>query len=317
MTNSARLLFGLVVVLLFVQINTNQLTSSSRAEELKLINKLRLEIEEFKKNLTNFYNYSIICGGKAYESRADRAFTDNTIPSKFKSFAFSTYLKPELRLNKCPKWSNNIETVPRSGGMDMLSIPENTKPGQKVYLLLAIDPESEPIYYFIRKAESETDESDEIIFRVNVIRMGSNWLGEVVLDKELDYEKKQSYNYLTYAYDGSNLLEKYSIIEITDVDDEKPVINLDHANYNVQNKQFEFRTFENMSIGEVVNSNQRILFTDIDTQNSQLTIRLTNLESGISDSPFSLNNHGELRLISSLDYETQKEYLLKLQVRVC
>lgn len=68
--------------------------------------------------------------------------------------------------------------------MDVLSIPENTQVGDKVYLLLAMDPEQEPIYYFIRKAESEVENdpdepADDIIFRVNVIKMGFSWIGEV------------------------------------------------------------------------------------------------------------------------------------------
>ncbi|CAF0762269.1 unnamed protein product [Brachionus calyciflorus] len=318
MTN--RILLGLVwlSIIFFKPIFTRQLTSLSKAEELRQIHKLKLEIDFLKKNISNFYNYSIVCGGNTYESRADQTFSDNTIPIKFKNFVLETYLKPENRANKCPKWSYNVETQPRSGGMDSLYLPENTKPGSKVYLLLAIDPESEPLFYFIRRAESETgagDDPDDIIFKVNVLRMGNSWMGEVILDKELDYEKKQTYKYLTYTYDGSNLLEKYSTIEIIDVDDEKPEIKIDHSNYNLTTKQFEFQIYENVSIGEIINTKSPIVFTDTDTQSSQLIIRLTNFESGIADSPFSLNNNGDLRVISGLDYENQKEYLLKLNVR--
>lgn len=103
---------------------------------------------------------------------------------RFRKVVQDTFLAPESRLNKCPKWSNNFETRPRSGSMDVLSIPENTQVGDTVYLLLAMDPEQEPIYYFIRKAESEVENdpdepADDIIFRVNVIKMGFSWIGEV------------------------------------------------------------------------------------------------------------------------------------------
>lgn len=68
--------------------------------------------------------------------------------------------------------------------MDVLSISEKTRVGDKVYLLLAMDPEQEPLYYFIRKAEAEVQETpnesvDETIFRVNVVKMGLSWVGEV------------------------------------------------------------------------------------------------------------------------------------------
>ncbi|RNA01642.1 Cadherin [Brachionus plicatilis] len=314
-----RVLLGLfcLICIFFTPIHSNQLTSLSKAEELKQIHKLKLEIDFMKKNLTQFYNYSIICGGKRYEARADQTFTDRTIPENFKNLILETYLKPENRANKCPQWSYNVETQPRSGGMESLLIPENTKLGHKVYFLLALDPESQPLFYFIRKAESEDgpdDDPDDVIFKVNVIKMGNTWIGEVILDKELDYEKRQSYNYLAYAYDGANLLEKYSTIEITDVDDEKPEIVTLHSNYNLTTKQFEFKIFENTSIGEVINPDAKIEFQDPDTQNSQLHTRLTNYETTIADSPFSLNSHGELRLISNLDYETQKEHVLLLTV---
>jgi hypothetical protein len=91
---------------------------------------------------------------------------------------------PDTRLNKCPKWTSNVETRPKSGSMDVLSISEKTQVGDKVYLLLAMDPEQEPLYYFIRKAEAEVQETpnesvDETIFRVNVVKMGLSWVGEV------------------------------------------------------------------------------------------------------------------------------------------
>ena len=53
----------------------------------------------------------------------------------------------------------------------------------------------------------------------------------------------------------------------------------------------------------------------MDTQHSQLTVRLVNLDSGMTDSPFTLNNLGELRLTNKLDYELNKHYEIKINVQ--
>lgn len=122
---------------------------------------------------------------------------------------------------------------------------------------------------------------------------------------------------MTYAYDGFNLLEKYSLVEVTDVDDEKPTVEKrNNTGWNAMAKRFEFSVFENASVGEIINAGRSIRFNDVDTQSSQLTIRLVNLETDMADSPFNLNNQGELALTSKLDYESHKEYLLKIRVQV-
>lgn len=148
--------------------------------------------------------------------------------------------------------------------------------------------------------------------------MGSTWIGEVILDKPVDYETKKTYAYLTYAYDGHNLLEKYSLVEIMDEDDTPPVvITSNNTAWNNMTKEFEFSVYENASVGEVLNPGASIIrFKDVDTTPSQLTINLINLETGLVESPFVLTNQGELRLISKLDYETHKEYILKILVKV-
>lgn len=166
--------------------HASTLTSSSRGEDLRRINQLKSDVDNllFKGPPEAFYNYSLICGGKEYESRGDRSFVDKTVPEKYRKLIAETFLSPESRANKCPKWSNNVETSPRSGSMDVISIPENTRVGEKVYFLLAMDPEQQPVYYFMRKAETEVENNpnepaDDIIFRVNVIKMGFTWIGEV------------------------------------------------------------------------------------------------------------------------------------------
>ena len=61
------------------------LTSSSRGEDLRRINPLKNEVDRLLINgpADAFYNYSIVCGGKAFESRGDRSFVDKTIPEKY------------------------------------------------------------------------------------------------------------------------------------------------------------------------------------------------------------------------------------------
>jgi hypothetical protein len=283
-------------------------------------------VDNLMKNESNFYNYTIICGGNDFDSRynKEKSFLDQTIPQKYRTFVIDTFKNTNERSNKCPKWSNNNgdEFSVRSGAMESLKIPENAKIGQKLYTLTATDQESKPIYYFIRKAEAEKEKypSEEIIFDVNSSRFGVSWIGEVILNRKLDFETKNSYSYLTYAFDGENLLEKYSNIEITDVDDEEPVIDTSNKIiYDDKLKRFHFKINENLSINDIINpssNSTNIKIEDIDTKTSQLKLFLTFADSGFGDTPFSINNNGEIKVINNLDYETLKEYFLKLSVKV-
>lgn len=295
--------------------------SPKHVQELK-----QFVIDVLMKNESNFYNYSIICGGNDFDSRfnKDKSFIDQTIPTKYKEFVYQTFKHPSERSNKCPKWSNNNgdDFSVRSGGMESIKIPENAKIGQKLYTLTATDPEAKPIYYFIRKAESEKENypGEDLIFEVNSTRFGNSWIGEVFLSRKLDFETKNSYSYLTYAFDGNNLIEKYSNIEIIDVDDEKPVIDTSNkAIYDHKMKRFHFRICENLSINDIINPSSNytnIKIDDVDTKTSQLRLYLTYADSGFGDTPFSINNKGEIKVINNLDYETLKEYVIKLSVKV-
>jgi hypothetical protein len=333
MTDSVFRLFGLFLYIFLTYLSTkincdNESIVSLAVRSDPRLNELKQIVNELIKNDSNFYNYSIICGGNDFDSRfnKDKSFVDQTIPFKFKEFLYDTFTSPSERKNKCPKWSNNngddFYTV-RAGGMESIKISENSKIGQKFYTLTAIDPESKPIYYFIRKAETENEKypDEEIIFDVNSIRFGVSWIGEVILNRKLDFETKNSYSYLTYAFDGENLIEKYSNIEITDVDDEKPIIDTSNKIiYDDKMKRFHFKINENLSINDIINplsNNTNIKIEDIDTKTSQLRLYLTFADSGFGDTPFSINNNGEIKVINNLDYEILKEYFLKLSVKVC
>ena len=63
-----------------------------------------------------------------------------------------------------------MDTVPASGSMDSLSIPENTKIGDVVYYLSAND--KEPIYYFIKPFQCQNCMDD--MFNVTTTRNGMN-----------------------------------------------------------------------------------------------------------------------------------------------
>jgi hypothetical protein len=322
MTNSFQLLFGCLFFVISLIKCEQQQSANDLNTRTPEINLLKQRIDELSSNTSFFYNYSVLCGGLEYDSRVirEKAFLDKSIPNKYREFISKTYQAPNERQNKCPIWMNNIDTVTgsKSGGMEYLSLPESKLPGEKIYILSANDPESRPLFYFMRKSEVEQENfpDDEIIFNVSTIKVGNSWVGEVILNRKVDYEKKNTYEYLTYAFDGQNLIEKYNIIQVTDVDDEKPQINTTHSAYSTENKQFEFKVYENSSIGDIINPRNPIKFIDVDTSISQLKIELVFSDSGMADSPFSLNNDGELKLINNLDYETQREYFLKMIVTV-
>lgn len=86
-----RFAIGLFILVVFATSNNynnfNGVHASSltRGEDLKRINQLKSDVD---RTLINgppgaFYNYSLICGGKMYESRAERSFVDKTIPERW------------------------------------------------------------------------------------------------------------------------------------------------------------------------------------------------------------------------------------------
>ena len=304
-----------VFILILHQINFTQCQDDQAVHNNNLQRSsvwLDRKYESLISNESNFYNYSIVCSDK--ESRVNGKSIDKTIPEKWKMTILSTLDTPKGRRNKCPSWNYAGD----SGSMETLSIPENTKVGTQVYTLSAVDPDGDALKYFVRTAELERlrDSLPGSLFTVTNVRSSNSWLGKVELARELDYEKEKSYKYLTYAFDGENLIEKYSTIEVTDVDDEKPVIVTKHPNYDPIKKTFEFKIFENASLGDVLNSNNRIVFEDVDTQTSQLKVKLAFVDTGLTDSPFIMSYTGELKATTNLDYEAQKDYYLKIIVTV-
>jgi hypothetical protein len=142
------------------------------------------------KNESNFYNYSILCGRDVDSfARVDRrvSFCDESIPERFKELALSSYLEDSLRSNRCPKWSANIDTTPQSGSMGNIKLPENTQIGEVVYYLSALS--DEPLYYFMRLAETETD----MMFDVFTEKTTS-FIGRVILKRSWTMKRKSSTN---------------------------------------------------------------------------------------------------------------------------
>jgi hypothetical protein len=199
--------------------------------------------------------------------------------------------------------------------MTSLSIKENEKIGSKIYYLNAVDIENEPIHYFIRNME--TNENDTILFNITSVVQQDGYVGIVTLNQNLDYEKRNSYNYLVYAYDGVNLIERMVHIIIIDVDDEKPEI-LKNKYFNKEMQRFEFEIAENASVGFFLNefNEHNFKFIDVDTPIDQLKVKLVDASTGLSTIPFILNNFGNLMLINPIDYESQSEYLLEIIVQV-
>lgn len=316
MISNSKILFGHLFILICIAHIKCESPSVkiSTTEEWFTIEKLKNFVNSnLNKNEINYYNYTILCGRDVDSfARVDKrtSFIDSSIPFEYRDIALSTYLEDVLRVNKCPKWSPNVEASPRSGSMGNIKIPENIQVGEAVYYLSAIS--DKPLYYFIRMAEDETD----MMFEVFTEKTSNGFLGKVVLKQKLDYEKKRQFNYLVYAFDGSNIIERLSSIEVTDVDDEPPVIDTNHVDYSPIRQRFEFKVYENESVGYVLNLKNPIRFKDVDTQQSQLKINLVNNFTGLNDVPFSLSVSGKITLSSSIDFESQADYLLKITVKV-
>jgi hypothetical protein len=314
----ASAVLGFILISLAL-INTSmcapQISRNHNPDELRRLEQLEISIDQLKQNPINFYNYSIICGGKEFNSRVNMPHIDPSIPSQHRNMILDTYSDPATRPNKCPNWarvSNTDDTD--TGAMEKLIIAENTAIGTRVFSLLATDPEMQPVHYFIRNVES-VPADEPVVFKISPVKVGNNFYGEVTVSGQLDYEKKKSYQYLTYAYDGFNLIERYTSVQVTDLDDEVPAILTDsNARFNTATNRFEFAVFENISIGEIVNRDALIVFSDVDTQRSQLKVRLVN--NGAESLPFAINNDGEIKLITNLDYENNKEYTFKLIIEV-
>ena len=82
------------------------------------------------------------------------------------------------------------------------------------------------------------------------------------MNKKLDFEKRRFYRYLAYAFDGQNLIERISTIEVIDKDDEPPkIVTSGNKYYNNENDIFNFEIEENASIGHILNDpNMKFLF---------------------------------------------------------
>jgi hypothetical protein len=295
-----------------------QLSPTQKVDDLRRLADLEQAVKQLELNATKFYDYSIVCGGLDYDSRVYLPNIDPGIPAQYHPMIHNSFVSPADRNNKCPRWSAGEEK--NSGAMEKLLIDENTPIGTKVYTLLAVDPELQPVYYFIRNVESEPVDAP-IILKITQSRVGNNFIGEVTVNAKLDYEAKRSYQYLTYAFDGFNLLERYTSIEILDLDDEPPhILSNGNSDFNVTADRFEYNVYENISIGSIVNDRANISLFDIDTQKSQLKVRLLNLDSEVTTGggllPFAINNDGQIKLVKSLDYEVKRDYLFKLIIEV-
>ena len=284
-------LFGhfllIIISLKTLHVQSESTTSLKKTtnQELDIIERLKIIVNnKLIPNELNFYNYSIVCGRDVDAfARVDKrvSFIDQSIPEQYRDLTLSTYVEDADRFNKCPKWSPNIDTSPQSGSMGSIKIPENTPIGQTVYFLSALS--DEPLFYIMRLAETETDMKFKVTRHVFTI---IPWI------------------------------IRLSIVDVMDVDDEPPVIDIKNSNYNILKKRFEFKIFENSSVGYVLNSESPIGFFDIDTQQSQLKINIVNSLNSLNDVPFSLSVSGKITLTSSIDYETQADYLLKIVVKV-
>lgn len=313
MIRNSKKLFGHIYIL-FVCIQLIQCdVTSGKTDEWTVIQKLKSYVNNvLTKKEENFYDYSIVCGRDVDSfARVDksRSFIDGSIPIKYRDRVLKTYVEDSQRQIKCPRWSPNVDSTPKSGSMGNIKIQENVKPGDIVYILSALS--DSPLYYLMRNAEDETD----MMFDVITERTTNGYIGRVVLKEPLDYETKKLYKYIVYAFDGTNLIERLSSIEVIDVDDEPPKIDTNHPNYNKAKNRFEFEVLEDASIDHVLNLNKPIRFTDVDTQPSQLKINLVNNFTG-SDVPFSLSVAGKLSLTGSIDFESQADYLLRITVKV-
>jgi len=124
----------------------------------------------------------------------------------------------------------------------------------------------------------------------------------LVVEKNLDRESISSYTFDIIAYDGGNqtgLLHVY--ITIDDVNDSPP--KFDQSIYTIQNVS------ENISINSTI---IRVHATDDDEGvNGEITYYLINQENCFQIDQIT----GDIRVICSLDYETQTQYQLEIEAR--
>ena len=158
------------------------------------------------------------------------------MPSLYIEFAQRTFVSADVRENKCPQWSADLDAG--SGSMTSLKIAENTPIGTEVYILTALD--TEPLYYFIRAADELENPNKSLIFNVSSVRTMGGYIGRVQLNQKLDYELKNSYSYIAYAFDGMNLIERLATIQVTNVDDEPPkIVTATNRNFRLGQQSFD------------------------------------------------------------------------------
>jgi len=184
-------LFGHLTILLLLLVSIALVDSDqSLAKNNQRKDKLKNYIDSvFSKKEENFYDYSILCGRDVDAfARVDKrtSFIDRSIPNVYRDKVIRTYIEDAQRDNKCPRWSPNVDSSPKSGSMGNIKIQENVKPGETVYILSALSDKQ--LYYFMRNAEDETD----MMFEVITESTTNGFIGRVILKEPLDYESKKN-----------------------------------------------------------------------------------------------------------------------------
>ena len=121
----------------------------------------------------------------------------------------------------------------------------------------------------------------------------------IELSRSLDREIVSSYTLEVMATRGAETAAATLTITVEDVNDNTPVITPPSASYTVP---------EDTSISALIT---QVVATDSDAgTNSQLVYSLDPVNT-----PFSIDNSGNIRVMQSLDYETQSSYTLTVEVR--
>lgn len=122
---------------------------------------------------------------------------------------------------------------------------------------------------------------------------------------------------LAYAFDGSNLIERFATILVQNIDDEIPTISKsDNKYYNPETNAFEFEVLESASIGHFLNDHSSPFeFKDLDTSLNLLQVRIVDGDSGLATIPFTITKENHLIVTSNLDFENREEYRLMLIVQ--
>ncbi|MCK4664257.1 MAG: cadherin domain-containing protein [Bacteroidales bacterium] len=165
-----------------------------------------------------------------------------------------------------------------------LTIPEDTPRGDTIHTVVVTDNDANPTFSYSIAGGNTGNK-----FRI------SSATGDIIVSRSLDYESVTQFELSINVYDGMFISNDTITVNITNVNDNKPVIKNETVN-----------VYENLSLGSLIHT---ISATDADEGTTLSYIII----DGNEENKFTINSsNGEITLLNELSYDSTRMYFLDI-----